>query len=207
MHLAHEGPLILELRSTAVRGVGVRRQMHLLFDCGPLPTLFQTTLGTTQMRNSSVGSKATSGMKLPDMNHATLERTPMRLIGEVPSLQFFFSTRTPSCVFLRRDVHGLALASTTHDRCKSGAIVDEPTVHVRGPRLSMAASSTWARKCSARSSRQADCKFAGMTENTAIFVLEMETARHTPILGPCSLPSWPSLATMSAWSGHGLASA
>ena len=46
VRFALEGPPVLGLCSTAVAGVGVRRQMHLLFDCGTIPTLLQTTLGT-----------------------------------------------------------------------------------------------------------------------------------------------------------------
>ena len=70
------------LRS-AVLDVGVRRQMHLIFDCGPIPTLLQTTIRERfKCGTSPVGSKATSGMKLPDVkNHATHEMSPMRLLG------------------------------------------------------------------------------------------------------------------------------
>ena len=71
VQFAREGPPVLGLRSTAMPGVGVRRQLHLLRD-GPNPTI-QTTLGT---RNKC-------GTVLPDVkNHATHEIGPTRFLGQ-----------------------------------------------------------------------------------------------------------------------------
>ena len=63
----------------------------------------------------------------------------------------------------RRDVHGITLAFTAHDRRKSGAFVDEPNnvAALQQCTSEGRACGTAATKCSAPFSRQADCKLGG----------------------------------------------
>ena len=183
-------------------GVGVRRQCTCFLIAGHFQTATDDTRNEIQMRNTPAASKATSGMKLPDMrNHATHGASPMRLLGKCRRpVRFRFNVFKPDWDSVmhehelrvpRRDVHGLALASyrarqmqEQRDCQRTKQHRGVASMHVRGATpVVTAANSISAAKCSIPSSRRADCNLLGITENIAIFASHTGSARSTPILG------------------------
>ena len=156
MQVAQEGPPVLGLRSTP---------LFLATTSNAAP---DDTKNEIQMWSSDASSKATSGMKLPDTKqHATLEKSPMRLLGKCSRSKFAVDstysnqTRTLSWTDARQMQEQRFCHRTKQHRGAASMLVG-------GARLwlwpSVQHKST---KCSALSSRQADCKLSRITKNIA----------------------------------------